>query len=151
MKILKKGGGVVEKRGEEETKSMPHAPVQKLGKPWSWMILTRKKGEKNQGHFHLVSKHILNIYSLWLIHSTMETVAKSVIIYISHICTITIFFAIFFIFILLFGFQVTVCVQIYLALLSLLNLSSTYRYIYHGIIIFNGLTTGAWKNYLYDK
>jgi hypothetical protein len=28
MKILKKGG-VVEKRGEEETKSMPHAPVNK--------------------------------------------------------------------------------------------------------------------------
>jgi hypothetical protein len=27
MKILKKKGGVVEKRGEEETKSMPHAPV----------------------------------------------------------------------------------------------------------------------------
>jgi hypothetical protein len=27
MEILKKGGGVVEKRGEEETKSMPHAPV----------------------------------------------------------------------------------------------------------------------------
>jgi hypothetical protein len=27
MKILKKGGGVVEKRGEKETKSMPHAPV----------------------------------------------------------------------------------------------------------------------------
>ena len=27
MKILKKGGGVVEKRGEEETKSIPHAPV----------------------------------------------------------------------------------------------------------------------------
>jgi hypothetical protein len=28
MKILKKGGGgVVEKRGEEVTKSMPHAPV----------------------------------------------------------------------------------------------------------------------------
>ena len=27
MKILKKGGGVVEKRGEEETESMPHAPV----------------------------------------------------------------------------------------------------------------------------
>ena len=27
MKILKKGGGVVEKRGEEETKAMPHAPV----------------------------------------------------------------------------------------------------------------------------
>ena len=27
MKILKKGGGVVEKRGEEGTKSMPHAPV----------------------------------------------------------------------------------------------------------------------------
>jgi hypothetical protein len=27
MKILKKGG-VVEKRGEEETKSMPHAPVE---------------------------------------------------------------------------------------------------------------------------
>jgi hypothetical protein len=26
MKILKKGG-VVEKRGEEETKSMPHVPV----------------------------------------------------------------------------------------------------------------------------
>jgi hypothetical protein len=26
MKILKKGGAV-EKRGEEETKSMPHAPV----------------------------------------------------------------------------------------------------------------------------
>ena len=26
MKMLKKGG-VVEKRGEEETKSMPHAPV----------------------------------------------------------------------------------------------------------------------------
>jgi hypothetical protein len=26
MKILKKGGGV-EKRGKEETKSMPHAPV----------------------------------------------------------------------------------------------------------------------------
>jgi hypothetical protein len=31
MKILKKrGGGVVEKRGEEETKSMPHAPVYPL-------------------------------------------------------------------------------------------------------------------------
>jgi hypothetical protein len=27
MKILKKKGGVVEKRGEEETKFMPHAPV----------------------------------------------------------------------------------------------------------------------------
>jgi hypothetical protein len=27
MKILKKGGGAVEKRREEETKSMPHAPV----------------------------------------------------------------------------------------------------------------------------
>jgi hypothetical protein len=27
MKILKNGGGEVEKRGEEETKSMPHAPV----------------------------------------------------------------------------------------------------------------------------
>ena len=27
MKILKKGGGVVEKRGEDEAKSMPHAPV----------------------------------------------------------------------------------------------------------------------------
>ena len=27
MKILKKGGGVVEKRGEEETKYMPHVPV----------------------------------------------------------------------------------------------------------------------------
>jgi hypothetical protein len=28
MKILKKEGeGVIEKRGEEETKSMPHAPV----------------------------------------------------------------------------------------------------------------------------
>jgi hypothetical protein len=27
MKILKKGGRVVEKRGEEETKSMPHAVV----------------------------------------------------------------------------------------------------------------------------
>jgi hypothetical protein len=31
MKILKKGG-VVEKRGEEETKSMPHAPVEKSRK-----------------------------------------------------------------------------------------------------------------------
>ena len=30
MKILKKGG-VVEKRGEEETKSKPHAPVDTLG------------------------------------------------------------------------------------------------------------------------
>ena len=30
MKILKKGG-VVEKRGEEETKSMPHAPVNPRG------------------------------------------------------------------------------------------------------------------------
>ena len=30
MKILKKGGGVVEKRGEEETKSMPHAPVRQV-------------------------------------------------------------------------------------------------------------------------
>jgi hypothetical protein len=28
MKILKKGGRVVEKRGEGETKSMPHAPVE---------------------------------------------------------------------------------------------------------------------------
>jgi hypothetical protein len=27
MNKWKKGGGVVEKRGEEETKSMPHAPV----------------------------------------------------------------------------------------------------------------------------
>ena len=34
MKILKKGG-VVEKRGEEETKSMPHAPVIK---PFNTMI-----------------------------------------------------------------------------------------------------------------
>ena len=32
-KFWKKGrGGVVEKRGEEETKSMPHAPVIKIGK-----------------------------------------------------------------------------------------------------------------------
>ena len=31
MKILKKGG-VVEKMGEEETKSMPHAPVMKSRK-----------------------------------------------------------------------------------------------------------------------
>ena len=31
MKILKKGG-VVEKRGEEETKSMPHAPVTQMCK-----------------------------------------------------------------------------------------------------------------------
>ena len=31
MKNLKKGG-VVEKRGDEETKSMPHAPVSKSGK-----------------------------------------------------------------------------------------------------------------------
>ena len=31
MKILKKGGGgVVEKRGEEETKSMSHAPVPEM-------------------------------------------------------------------------------------------------------------------------
>ena len=30
MNILKKGG-VVEKRGEEETKSMPHAPVSHIG------------------------------------------------------------------------------------------------------------------------
>jgi hypothetical protein len=29
MKILKKGG-VVEKRGEDETKSMPHAPVHSM-------------------------------------------------------------------------------------------------------------------------
>ena len=33
MKILKKGGGSREK-GEEETKSMPHAPV--LERRWSW-------------------------------------------------------------------------------------------------------------------
>jgi predicted AAA+ superfamily ATPase len=33
MKILKKGG-VVEKRGEEETKSMPHAPVVDKGFLW---------------------------------------------------------------------------------------------------------------------
>ena len=32
MKIKKKGG-VVEKRGEEETKSMPHAPVVFSGYP----------------------------------------------------------------------------------------------------------------------
>jgi hypothetical protein len=31
MNILKKGG-VVEKRGEEETKSMPHAPVMEVSK-----------------------------------------------------------------------------------------------------------------------
>jgi hypothetical protein len=31
MKILKKRG-VVEKRGDEETKSMPHAPVTKYSK-----------------------------------------------------------------------------------------------------------------------
>jgi hypothetical protein len=31
MKILKKGR-VVEKRGEEETKSMPHAPVMEVSK-----------------------------------------------------------------------------------------------------------------------
>jgi hypothetical protein len=30
MNIWKKGGGVVEKRGEEETQSMPHAPVPML-------------------------------------------------------------------------------------------------------------------------
>jgi hypothetical protein len=32
MKILEKRGGVVEKRGEEETKSMPHAPVMVISK-----------------------------------------------------------------------------------------------------------------------
>jgi hypothetical protein len=35
MKILKKGG-VVEKRGEEETKSMPHAPVDADGEKNLW-------------------------------------------------------------------------------------------------------------------
>jgi hypothetical protein len=34
MKILKKGGAV-EKRGEEETKSMPHAPVRMPGEMFS--------------------------------------------------------------------------------------------------------------------
>ena len=36
MKILKKGRGVVEKRGGEETKSMPHAYVD--GPPYSHHI-----------------------------------------------------------------------------------------------------------------
>ena len=36
MEILKKGG-VVEKRGEEETKSMPHAPVISVtAEKWSY-------------------------------------------------------------------------------------------------------------------
>ena len=34
MKILKKGGGVVGKREEEETKSMLHAPVNSLSQFW---------------------------------------------------------------------------------------------------------------------
>jgi hypothetical protein len=36
MKILKKEG-VVEKRGEEETKSMPHAPVVKTYKSYIYV------------------------------------------------------------------------------------------------------------------
>jgi hypothetical protein len=31
MKILKKGGGGSREKGEEETKSMPHAPVCRTG------------------------------------------------------------------------------------------------------------------------
>jgi hypothetical protein len=45
MKILKKGG-VVEKRGEEETKYMPHAPVRSM-KLWHhtyFHICIKKKG-----------------------------------------------------------------------------------------------------------
>jgi hypothetical protein len=38
MKILKKKGGVVEKRGEEETKSMPHAPVDRHAR---WVIINQ--------------------------------------------------------------------------------------------------------------
>jgi hypothetical protein len=39
MKILKKGGGVVEKRGEEETKSMPHAPVLNSSKGTALLLI----------------------------------------------------------------------------------------------------------------
>ena len=39
--FLKKGGPVVEKRGEEETKSMSHAPVVSSRKLILWHILTK--------------------------------------------------------------------------------------------------------------
>jgi hypothetical protein len=50
MKILKKGG-VVEKRGEEETKSMPHAPVVKI----TFLNLTCKF---QSAYIHIVYKTI---------------------------------------------------------------------------------------------
>jgi hypothetical protein len=43
MKILKKGG-VVEKRGDEETKSMPHAPVIQSAKPVLYRDRSRELG-----------------------------------------------------------------------------------------------------------
>ena len=49
MKILKKGGGgVVEKRGEEETKSMPHAPVM------GYTMLQFKRARENR--YEIVKK-----------------------------------------------------------------------------------------------
>ena len=49
MKILKKGG-VVEKRGEEETKSMPYAPV------FSMTIFLKKSGS------HMEEFSVISIY-----------------------------------------------------------------------------------------
>jgi hypothetical protein len=61
MKILKKRG-VVEKRGEEETKSMPHAPVKNCTKPLfcsygSKRAKSKKKREKNRVVSEIYGNH----------------------------------------------------------------------------------------------
>ena len=43
MKILKKGG-VVEKRGEEEAKSMPHAPVHQCRREAKYIVIDCSEG-----------------------------------------------------------------------------------------------------------
>ena len=47
MKILKKGG-VVEKRGEEETKSIPHAPVYSAGQTVPSTDQSRAEGNNTE-------------------------------------------------------------------------------------------------------
>ena len=61
MKILK-NGGVVEKKGEEETKSMPHAPVAPDFQNWHLAIFlapTFWEQEQPLSMYHMIVKTII--------------------------------------------------------------------------------------------
>jgi hypothetical protein len=62
MKILKKRG-VVEKRGEEETKSMPHVPVITSG-------VDEQNTQTNVAfrYFHTKSTKYIHLYILYMIY-----------------------------------------------------------------------------------